>query len=203
MGTPSAFAHACPDVEVVFARGTSEPTGVGEVGNAFVDSLRSAAPSRTVAVYPVDYPATTDFPTAVDGVIDAANHVLARADGCPDTKMVLGGYSQGAAVIAYLTADRVPANYVLPAGLSGPMPSDVAEHVAAVALFGKPSEKLLNMFGAPPIEIGRLYTAKTIDECVPKDPICGSGGLLDRSSHKEYLANGMVGEAAGFAASRL
>ena len=40
--SPLATAAApCPDIEVVFARGTTEPPGVGGVGQAFVDSLRS------------------------------------------------------------------------------------------------------------------------------------------------------------------
>src|SRR5262249_952704 len=41
LGAPVPFASAqpCPDVEVVFARGTGEPPGVGLVGQAFVDSL--------------------------------------------------------------------------------------------------------------------------------------------------------------------
>ena len=39
---PKAHAAAsCPDVEVVFARGTAEPAGVGRVGQAFVDDLTS------------------------------------------------------------------------------------------------------------------------------------------------------------------
>jgi len=57
----SAFAAACPDVEVVFARATTEPPGVGQVGQAFVDSLRSQVRGRSVAVYPVNYPASEDF----------------------------------------------------------------------------------------------------------------------------------------------
>ena len=38
---PSALAQPCPDVEVVFARGTTEAPGLGPTGEAFVDSLRS------------------------------------------------------------------------------------------------------------------------------------------------------------------
>ena len=34
---PSASAQPCPDVDVVFARGTGEVPGVGGVGQAFVD----------------------------------------------------------------------------------------------------------------------------------------------------------------------
>lgn len=38
---PLAVARGCPDVEVVFARGTGEPPGVGPTGQAFVDAVRS------------------------------------------------------------------------------------------------------------------------------------------------------------------
>ena len=37
---PTASA-ACPDVEVVFARRVGEPPGIGAVGSALVESLRS------------------------------------------------------------------------------------------------------------------------------------------------------------------
>ncbi|MBV8347141.1 MAG: cutinase family protein, partial [Mycolicibacterium sp.] len=33
---PSAWAVSCPGAEVVFARGTGEPPGVGPTGQAFV-----------------------------------------------------------------------------------------------------------------------------------------------------------------------
>ena len=72
---PSASAQPCPDVEVVFARGTTEDPGVGPTGQAFVDSLRARLGTKSIGVYPVDYPATMDFPTAVDGVRDASAHV--------------------------------------------------------------------------------------------------------------------------------
>jgi cutinase len=58
---PSASAAPCPDVEVVFARATTERPGIGGVGQAFVDSLRSLVGARSVGVYPVNYPATEDF----------------------------------------------------------------------------------------------------------------------------------------------
>ena len=53
---PSASAQPCPDVEVVSARGTGEPPGVGGIGQGFVDSLRSQAGGRSVGVYAVNYP---------------------------------------------------------------------------------------------------------------------------------------------------
>jgi cutinase len=35
---PTATADPCPDVEVVFARGTTEPPGVGGVGVAYAET---------------------------------------------------------------------------------------------------------------------------------------------------------------------
>ena len=49
---PSASAEPCPDVEVIFARGTGEPPGVGGVGQAFVDAVQSTAAGKSVSVYP-------------------------------------------------------------------------------------------------------------------------------------------------------
>ena len=58
---PNAAAQGCPDVEVVFARGTAEPPGVGGVGQAFVDAVRAQAAPRSVNVYAVNYAASSDF----------------------------------------------------------------------------------------------------------------------------------------------
>src|SRR5690349_4028200 len=56
-----APAQACPDVEVVFARGTLEPPGVGGTGQAFIDTLRPQVAPRSLAVYAVNYAASDNF----------------------------------------------------------------------------------------------------------------------------------------------
>src|ERR1700754_1254759 len=201
---PTAAADPCPDVEVVFARGTFEAPGVGETGQAFVDALRAKAGGKSVDVYPVNYPASLEFSTAADGIIDATNKIRDMAASCPNTKMVLGGYSQGAAVMAYATEDAIPTGYTMPAGITGPMAPEVANHVAAVVLFGKPSSGFLQTVypGAPPITVGHLYTGKTTDLCIPEDPICSPGGN-DNGAHTLHAVNGMADQAADFAAQRL
>lgn len=133
-GAPSASAAPCPDVEIVFARGTFEPPGVGVTGQAFVDALIARLGGRSIDVYPVNYPASLDFATAADGVVDAASKVRDTAASCPNAKDVLGGYSQGAAVIGYITEDKIPDGYTPPPGITGPMPAKVADHVAAVGM---------------------------------------------------------------------
>jgi hypothetical protein len=210
---PAASAQPCPDVEVVFARGTGEPPGVGGVGQAFVDTLRAQVGPRSMDVYPVNYVASGDFGdrigfarTVVDGIRDAGTHVEATAANCPNTRIVLAGYSQGAVVAGYVTAavipDAVPAEYR--SFIPNPMPPDVANHVAAVVLFGKPSAQWLTDAGAPPVVIGPLYVPKTIELCADGDTICNGAPLGGPSiAHAMYPMNGMVNQGAEFAAGRL
>ncbi len=200
----SASAASCPDVEVTFARGTNDPPGVGGVGQAFVDSLRSQVGGRSLEVYPVDYPATEDWaPSASAGAGDASAHVESMAANCPNTKLVLGGYSQGAMVIDLITIARASVAGFIAATL----PADVADHVAAVAVFGNPTDRLLGPISA----ISPWYGAKAIDLCAPGDPICSPGGGLSLPSHDDvfspahlsYEHSGMPSQAATFVASHL
>jgi cutinase len=195
---------ACPDVEVVFARGTFEAPGVGVTGQAFVDALNSRLTGKNVEVYPVNYPASLDFAAAAEGVADASNKIEAIAASCQSTKIVLGGYSQGAAVAGYTTLDAVPAGFTAYDGITGPMPPAIANHVAAVVLFGTPDNWFLSLVdhGAPPITIGNPYTAKTLELCASGDPVCFPGGL-DRAAHSSYTDNGMADQAADFAVNAL
>jgi hypothetical protein len=48
----SAQADPCPAVQVVFARGTGEPEGIGRVGDAFVDALQPLVKGKSVASTP-------------------------------------------------------------------------------------------------------------------------------------------------------
>ena len=173
---PTASAAPCPDIEVVFARGTFEPPGVGGIGQSFVNSVRSQAGAKSVNVYPVNYPASTDFPTAIQGIRDAANHIEATAVQLPRhedrARRILP--RRGGGRIRHLGGGPVLGRRqrTCPTRCR---PS-VADHVAAVALFGKPSPKFMEAIGSPPVEVGSLYQSKTIDLCVANDPICTGSG---------------------------
>jgi hypothetical protein len=207
---PAASAQPCPDVEVVFARGTGEAPGVGGIGQAFVDAVRAQAGPRTVGVYAVNYPAGSNFEqreafagTVIDGIRDEGNHIQAMAANCPDTKLVLGGYSQGAVVSGFVTSDTVPSS--VPAAVAPqPMPPAIADHVAAVVLFAAPSAPFLSQFGAPAITIGPLYAPKTLQLCDPGDSICsGAPGGGPNIAHALYAVNGSVNQGAAYAVSKL
>ena len=179
-----------------------------EMAEKVIDKITRYAPSKvggkSVNVYPVNYPASLDFATAADGVIDARNKVESVATTCPDTEHRAGRFLAGAAVAGYITADAVPPGFTLPQGITGPMPHEVADHVAAVALFGKPSNGFLQTINtaAPPITVGSLYSGKTLDLCIPADPICAPGGG-DSGAHNLYPASGMTDQAPNYAAEHI
>ena len=202
---PSASAQPCPDTEVVFARGTGEDPGVGPTGQAFVDALRARLGEKSMDVYPVNYPASDQWSTGLDGIRDAGAHVVSMAGSCPNTKMVLGGYSQGAAVMGFVTSPAVPDSIpddVDRATIPKPLTPEMADHVAAVVLFGTPNVRAMDFLGQPQVVIGPLYQAKTIKVCAPEDPVCSDG--MNFAAHDTYAGDGdVIAQGADFAASRL
>jgi cutinase len=186
-GISVAAADGCPDAEVVFARGTGEPVGPGGPGQAFTDSLTAQVSGKSVTVYPVNYPATNDYAnSARAGAGDEVAHVQNTVANCPKTKVVLGGYSQGAGV-ADLTSHQLS--------------PQVANHVAAVALFGNPQSNYSKQLSNSQIPaIDPSYSPKTIDICLPDDEICAEGGNI--IAHLGYVPVA-TDQAATFVAGRL
>ena len=194
---PAAQAASCPQVEVVFARGRSEPPGTGRIGEAFVDALRSKT-DKNVGLYAVDYPADTEV---IQGANDMSRHIQHMAANCPNTRLVLGGYSLGAAVTDVVLG--VPSPIL---GYENPLPPGMDDHIAAVALFGNGTRKVLGPVSA----ISPLYGNKTIDLCTTDDPICNNN--LDPNTwadnwpahqYDAYVGAGLVDQAASFVAARL
>lgn len=189
LGSPAAAADPCSDVAVVFARGTHQEPGLGNIGQAFVDSLTSQLGGRSVDVYAVNYPANDDYHNSASaGSDDASSHIQNTIAACPNSRLVLGGYSQGSTVIDLAT---------------NAMPPSAADHVAAVALFGEPSSGFSSMLwgGQPLPTINPIYSAKTISLCATDDPICSGGGNI--MAHVSYIQSGMTNQAATFAVNRL
>jgi cutinase len=192
--TPSASA-ACPAVEVVFARGRTEPPGVGILGNAFVSALRSKS-NKNIGVYAVRYPADNEIDV---GANDMSAHIQQMANNCPDTRLVLGGYSLGAAVTDVVLA--VPFEFF---GFTNPLPAGLDQHVAAVALFGNGSQ-----WAGPITNFNPVYRDRTIDLCHGADPVCNPADPNTwENNFSQHLANayvqaGMPNQAADFVAGRI
>ena len=191
---PSASA-ACPQVEVVFARGRLEPAGLGVLGNAFVGALRNRV-NKNIGVYAVRYPADNEVDV---GANDMSAHIQSMANNCPDTRLVLGGYSLGAAVTDVVLA--VPFSFF---GFDNPLPAGMDQKIAAVALFGNGAA-----WAGPITNFNPLYSDRTIELCHGADPICNPAdpntwekNFVDHAA-KAYIDAGMVNQAADFVAGKL
>ena len=192
----STAQPSCPDVEIVFARGTSEPAGIGRVGQALADALQPQLGGRTVGTYGVNYPAGYDFLTTADGANDATAHITAMAQQCPATRIVLGGYSQGAAVVDMLAGVPPLGNRIGEIGSAPPLPAGASGNVAAVAVFGNPATKFGN-----PLTAAGSFAGRSIDLCSDGDPICSDG--RNPFAHTRYESSAFISQAAGFVAARV
>lgn len=192
---PTASAASCPDVQLVFARGRLEPPGAGQIGSALLSGLRSRA-SRNIGLYAVNYDADADV---INGARDMSGHIQYMANSCPDTRLVLGGYSLGAAVTDLVLAAPGPMF-----GFDNPLPPGTDQHVAAVALFGNGSQWV-----GPITNFNPIYNDRTIELCHGDDPICNPANPRTwRANWPQHLAPayigaGMVNQAADFVAGKL
>ncbi len=196
--TPSiAFAPVasadCPDIEVIFARGTDDTAGLGAVGGAFVNALRNKVGGRSVGSYAVNYPADYDFLAAASGANDASAHVQYMMGACPNTRLVLGGYSQGAAVMDVIAAVPIPA-----IGFNNPLPPNAPDFVAA-------DRRVRQSVGQarPAVDDQPGVGRRSIDLCNGGDPICQTDGQSIAAHRSPSYTGGFVNTAADFVAGRV
>lgn len=191
---PTASAGDCADAEVIFARGTDEPAGMGRVGDALVDSLRAQTGGLDIATYAVDYKATKLQLHGGDGAKDVISHVASTVASCPNTKIVLGGYSQGASVIDIVAG--VPIGGI---NWGSALQSQYVKNVAAVATFGDVADRA----GGSLPTLSALLGAKAIDLCNPGDPICHAGPGNSWKGHTQGYVPEYTDQAATFVAAAL
>ncbi|MBY0289859.1 MAG: cutinase family protein [Mycobacteriaceae bacterium] len=194
-GPVASQSSACPDIEVIFARGTDDTPGLGTPGSAFVSALRPLVGGQTVSSYAVNYPASYDFLAAADGARDAQSRIAMMSQKCPSTKLVLGGYSQGAAVMDMLAGVPPLGNKIGDIGSSAPLPASLQSNIAAVAVFGNPATKFSNPLTSS------VFGGRAIDLCKDGDPICSGG--RNPFAHNDYVSAGLVQQAANFVAGRV
>ncbi|KAI0502744.1 cutinase [Xylaria bambusicola] len=178
----------CGDVIFIFARGSTEIGNMGTVvGPGVATQLKRRVGSQRVAVQGVDYAAlvSTNFlPGGTDAISEAEmKRLFNLADTrCPDSQIVVGGYSQGGAVVHRAMED---------------LSQNVRNKVQAVVLFGD-TQKRIDRDQVPgfPTEKTKFFCAGGLDQ------VCN--GVLNAAVLAPHLSYGSVAvEAGNFLADRV
>ncbi|KAF5720353.1 acetylxylan esterase precursor [Fusarium mundagurra] len=177
---------------IVASRGSLEPRGPGIIG-AVAQQIHQRIPhSDTVSL---EYPAIYNpyQPSQMEGVAALSVMLAQYVTVCPNTKIILLGFSQGAHVIADVMCGASSIGF-LP---TKPSPSSITNNIAAVVLMGDPSTTK-----GQPFHVGssvgngifprqkpegcKCVSDKTVSFCDAGDPFCEAGGH-DLRTHMNYV----------------
>ncbi|PNS15139.1 hypothetical protein CAC42_8140 [Sphaceloma murrayae] len=172
----------CRAVTFIFARGSTEPGNIGSsVGPPTCDGLKSRLGANNVACQGVGSPYTAGLGdnslpsgTTQAAITEGARLFNLAATKCPQTKIVGGGYSQGAAVIH---------------GVARTLSTTVQNRVAGLVTYGD-TRKAQDRNMIPPFP-----SSKTLIICNAGDGVC-TGTLVVTAAHLAY--QGTVGTAVNF-----
>ncbi|KAF2401446.1 alpha/beta-hydrolase [Trichodelitschia bisporula] len=153
------FKGKCAPNMLFFAKGTTEP---GELGITVGPVLNSALTGKDWRVIGVPYQADlfSDLCLGLPGGMMARDMLDQAAEKCPNSKLYMSGYSQGA---------LVSHNAV------GYAKQETKKRVAAVIVFGDP------MQGAPI----KGYNGPIITYCLEGDYVC-TGNFVIGAAHLSY-----------------
>jgi hypothetical protein len=192
---------ACPDLEIIGARATTERPGLGVLLTPLAERITRKLP-QAVRTTAVDYPASFNYqPSVQEGVTALAADLQRTAATCASTRFALLGYSQGANVVGDALAGR---------GRAAPaVPKQLADRVDAVVLFGDPTFTAGEKFnvtdgtrsGIFTRGAGRLdaFAARTQSFCNRNDRFCQGGTSV--AAHLDYAK--FLDQAAAFVAARV
>ncbi|CAN8100551.1 unnamed protein product [Discula destructiva] len=178
---------ACRAVTLIYARGTTQDGNIGaagDVGPLMMNNLSAILGADQLAVQGVDYDADISgflqnfFGADDEGAQTMADLVVQATTQCPESKIVLSGYSQGAQVI-HDAANILEEDTAAPA------------QIAAVMIFGDPDN------GDP---VGTVAPDKVNVICNDGDNIC-EGGVIPTEAHRTYQIHSQT--AAEFVASKV
>ncbi|KAK8131390.1 hypothetical protein PG984_007828 [Apiospora sp. TS-2023a] len=207
----------CTNVQVFVARGSLEEIP-GRQGK-LVDAVCGTMPAGTTCgSTDIQYPATFDAycKSVGSGVSFALKAIEAYAAACPDSKMVLTGYSQGAHLMGDVLsgAGGLIPNQNCTQATTAPLAAAAAKKVMAVTLFGDvrhTGNQTYNLAegagksGILPRKGAQLtglnvHSDKIHSWCNGQDPVCSSGNDMDQ--HLTYFDQ-FTPDAAAFIKSKL
>ncbi|KAL0945263.1 hypothetical protein HGRIS_000774 [Hohenbuehelia grisea] len=193
--------NGCPQVHVFGARETTAPPGYGTAG-AVVNSVVSAYSGATSEV--INYPAcggqsscgsVSYANSVVQGVSAVASQVNAFNQRCPNTVLVLVGYSQGGQIIDDAYCGGGDDNEGL-GNAAIPISTAAQAKVAAAIFMGDPRHIVglsynvgtcqASGFAPRPAGFQCPYASNIQSYCDSPDPYCCNGN--DANAHQQYTS---------------
>jgi acetylxylan esterase len=186
---------ACAAVHIITARASTEAPGEGITG-ALIDQI-IATSNQSITRASVSYPATLNnyASSSAQGVTALKAQLTSQVQSCPDQKIVLAGYSQGAHVILDVLGGGGGGSL---GATTPPIAASISSHVVAAVSFGDPRHVVNQAFdlgtsrrnGLFPRTTGQLQTlagfAPKIEAfCDANDTFCDSG--FSTNVHLTYL----------------
>jgi acetylxylan esterase len=192
--TSKASQFACAPVHLIVARASLEPPGYGIIGSLSRE-LQSRVPGTTSEA--IAYPATlSDYGNSIaEGTAAVINRVTSYAQSCPSSKIVLLGYSQGAAIIGDALCGGGGGKEHWP--MTPPLEGKIGDHITAIVQMGDPRFVPGLAWDAGSAVTGGLYArdpstqkcdkyvGRMISWCDASDARCDSGNSL--AVHMTYL----------------
>jgi len=207
--------NGCPNIHVFGARETTAPAGYGTAGTV-VNLVTQAYPGTTSEA--INYPACggqsqcgglSYGDSAKQGTAAVANAVNSFYSRCPNTKLVLVGYSQGGQIMDNAVCGGGDTNIGLN-DQSIPIQAGAINQIKAVILMGDPryiSGLPYNVgsctqsgFAPRPQGFQCPSASKVQSYCDSADPYCCKGN--DQNAHQQY-GNKYGQQALSFIRSKL
>jgi hypothetical protein len=188
-------ATTCAAVHIITARASGESAGEGITGALVTQIINTSNQSITRAS--VTYPATLNnyASSSAQGVSALKTQLTSQVQSCPNQKIVLAGYSQGAHVILDVLGGGGGGSL---GATTAPISSAISSHVVAAVSFGDPRHVVNQPFdlgtsrrnGLFPRTNAQLqalsgFAPKIQAYCDSNDEFCDSGVSLN--VHLTYL----------------
>jgi hypothetical protein len=191
----AASGSGCAAVSIITARASTEAAGEGVTGQ-LVTAIVNAS-NQTVSRASVSYPATLQnyASSSLQGIQALTSQLTTLVNNCPNTKVVLLGYSQGAHVVLDVLGGGQGGSL---GTATAPISSSIGSHVTAVATFGDPRHVTGQSFdlgtstrngqfprSSTQLNVLKGYASRIQAYCDSNDEFCDSGNSLQ--VHLTYL----------------
>lgn len=203
-------ATTCADVAIITARASTEAPGEGITGNLVTQIINTS--TQNISRASVSYPATLNNynSSSLQGINALKSQLTTEVTNCPNEKIVLLGYSQGAHVVLDVLGGGQGGSL---GTATAPIASNISSHVTVVATFGDPRHVTNQSFdigtstrnglfprSSTQLQVLSGFASKIHAWCDANDTFCSSGNSTQ--VHLTYL-NRYQNAAASFVLGKI